>query len=92
MEIVNKEKEVIGPDNTEILELQITNIHAEDGYAYARKQIQGKRFNATLTLTSTGHPGWYTVVGTFKDKVGITEIDNATAEHPIVIAMAQYTL
>lgn len=90
MEIVNTDN--IETSGTETLELTVTNIHAEDGYAYARKQIVGKKFNATLTLTSTGHPGWYIVVGTFIDKIGIPEIDNATDEHPIVIAMAHYTL
>ena len=79
-------------DKENPMELTLTGIHAEDGYAYLSERILGKQFLASLTLTSTGHPGWYTIVGVFKDKLGIDILDNATQEKPTVITMAQYTL
>jgi hypothetical protein len=83
MKDVNKEDSLV---------LTLTGVHVEDGYAWARDQIIGKKFDAFLTTTSVGHPGWYRVVGVFVDKVGIPEIDNATKEQPIVITTAHYTL
>jgi len=79
-------------DKMDSLKLQITDIHPEDGYAWATKQLKGKEFDAFLTTTSVGHPGWYMVAGTFVESTGIAEIDNATKEQPIIITMAKYEL
>lgn len=74
------------------MELTVRDVHGEDGYAFARKQMIGKKFEAILTLTSVGHPGWYTIIGRFIDKVGVPEIDNIEEGELITISMAKYTL
>ena len=72
--------------------LTIRDIHPEDGYAWAKDQLKGKQFDAFLTTTSVGHPGWYMVAGTFIEDIGIPEIDGATKEQPIIISMSKYTV
>jgi len=79
-------------DREETIELEITDIHPEDGLYQYRDIFKGVPFEAFLTTTSVGHPGWYMVAGTFAKNTGIPFIDRATSENPVVITMAKYVL
>jgi len=83
MEEVQEERE---------LELTIEDIHSNDGYAWVRKELIGKKFLATLTFTNVQYKGWYTIVGRFLEKTGIPEIDSATENKPLVITISKYSL
>ena len=72
--------------------LTITDIRDEDGLVQFKDKLIGMEFNAFLTTTSVGHPNWYMIAGTFVKNTGITSIDQATNEKPVVISMAQYTI
>jgi hypothetical protein len=79
-------------DRNKNVELEVTDIHPEDGLYQYKNDICGKKFKAFLTTTSVGHPGWYMVAGTFEEQTGVAFLDQATTEDPIVISMAKYVL
>ena len=79
-------------DTNNSLILTIDEIHLEDGWYKFKDAIIGKEFDAFLTTSSVGHPGWWMVVGCMVEKTGVEEIDGCTKEKPMVISMARYSL
>jgi len=80
---VNKEDSLV---------LDITDIHPEDGLSQFKDKLIGVPFDAFLTTTSTGHPGWYLIAGVFTEETGVAFIDQATKDEPVIISMAKYEL
>jgi len=85
-------KETMNVDRDDTMVINITDIHSEDGLSQFKDKIMNIPFDAFLTTTSTGHPGWYLVAGVFTEKTGVAFIDQATKDEPIVISMTKYEL